>query len=112
MSQPCSDTGDRITPVLDLRLGLRVQAIRVDYAPGGHTPGTHRHPPGAYVYVIDGADSMGLENEPPRVLHAGDTFYEPPGALHSVSSNASQTQPVCLVAFLVVAAGQQAAVAG
>src|ERR671933_411864 len=35
--------------------GLWVQAIRVDYEPGGFTPATHRHPAGAYVYVIDGS---------------------------------------------------------
>ena len=111
MGRPYSETGDRITPVLDLPLDLRVQAIRVDYAPGGHTAGTHRHPPGAYVYVIDGAVAMGLENESPRVLHAGDTFYEPSGVLHSVSANASGTEPASLIAVLVVPAGQQAAVA-
>ena len=89
---PHSDTGERVTPVLDFpfRDGLAVQAIRVDYEPGGFTRGTHRHPAGAYVYVIDGSVMFGLDDREPVVLKAGESFYEPPGALHSVSRNASQ----------------------
>src|SRR3954449_6420346 len=53
---PLSGTCERVTPVLDFpsRDGLSVQAIRVDYEPGGFTGATRRHPAGAYVYVIDG----------------------------------------------------------
>jgi NADPH:quinone reductase-like Zn-dependent oxidoreductase len=42
---PHSDTGERVTPVLDFpsRDGLVVNAIRVDYEPAGYTRGTHRH---------------------------------------------------------------------
>ena len=36
-------------------LGGRVNAVRVDYEPGGYTRGTHRHSAGAYVYVIEGS---------------------------------------------------------
>src|SRR3954471_1989130 len=38
---PHTDTGERVTPVLDFpsRDGLAVQAIRVDYAPGGFARG-------------------------------------------------------------------------
>ena len=54
---PLCGTGERVTPVLDFpsRDRMSVQAIRVDYEPGGFTRGTHRHPSGAYVYVIDGS---------------------------------------------------------
>ena len=53
---PESDTGEHVTPVLDFpsRDGLAVQAVRVDYEPGGFSR-VHRHPAGAYVYVIDGS---------------------------------------------------------
>ena len=66
-----------------------MQAIRVDYEPGGFTRGTHRHPAGAYVYVIEGSVLFGIDDGEPFVLKAGESFYEPPGALHSVSRNAS-----------------------
>jgi quercetin dioxygenase-like cupin family protein len=109
---PQSDTGERVTPVLDFPSGdgLAVQAVRVDYEPGGFTSGTHRHPAGAYVYVIEGSVLFGIENREPVVLKAGDSFYEPPGALHSVSRNASHDLPASLIAFFVLGEGESATV--
>jgi quercetin dioxygenase-like cupin family protein len=103
-----SDTGEWVTPVLDFpsRDGLVVQAIRVDYEPGGFTRGTHRHPAGAYVYVIEGSVMFGLDDREPVVLNAGESFYEPPDALHSVSRNASHTLPASLIAFFVLGEGE------
>src|SRR3954468_3533102 len=88
------------------RDGLSVQAIRVDYEPGGFTRGTHRHPAGAYVYVIDGRVEFGIDGREPVLLKAGESFYEPPGALHSVSRNASDDLPASLIAFFVLAEGE------
>jgi quercetin dioxygenase-like cupin family protein len=102
-----SDTGERVTPVLDFPAhDGRVNAIRVDYEPGGYTYGTHRHPAGAYVYVIEGSVMFGLDHDDPIVLHAGESFYEPPDALHSVSRNASEELPASLIAFFVLADGE------
>ncbi len=105
---PESDTGETVTDVLHLpwRDGLFVHAIRVDYGPGGFTRGAHRHPPGAYVYVIDGSVIFGIEDREPVMLKAGDSFYEPPGALHSVSRNASEELPASLIAFFVLGDGE------
>ena len=102
-----SDTGERVTDVLNLpaRDGLVVNAVRVDYEPGGFSR-VHRHPAGAYVYVIDGSVMFGLDDREPVVLNAGDPFYEPPGALHSVSRNASQELPASLIAFFVLDEGE------
>jgi quercetin dioxygenase-like cupin family protein len=107
-----SDTGERVTPVLEFpsRDGLDVQAIRVDYEPGGFTRGTHRHPAGAYVYVIEGSVIFGIEDREPVVLKAGESFYEPPGALHSVSRNASEDLPASLIAFFVLGKGESATI--
>jgi quercetin dioxygenase-like cupin family protein len=102
------DTGERGTAVLELpaRDGLAVQAIRVDYEPGGFTPGTHRDPTGAYVYVVDGSVVFGIGEDEPVVLKAGDSFYEPPGALPAVSRNASEEVPASLIAFFVLGEGE------
>jgi len=107
-----SDTGERVTSVLDFppRDGLAVQAIRVDYEPSGFTPGTHRHPAGAYVYVIEGDVLFGIDGREPVVLKAGESFYEPPGAVHSVSRNASDELPASLIAFFVLGEGESATV--
>ena len=70
---PHSDTGESVTPVLDFpsRDGLVVNAIRVDYEPAGYTRGTHRHPGGPYVYVIDDSvrrPSARPVHAPPQVV--------------------------------------------
>jgi quercetin dioxygenase-like cupin family protein len=106
MSVP--DSGEHLTQVLrhESSDGSAVEAIRVDYAPGGFTPGTHRHPSGAYVYVINGSVLFGIDGREPFLLQAGESFYEPPDALHSVSRNASEDAPASLIAFFVLAKGQ------
>ena len=104
---PDSDTGERVTDVLNLpsRDGFVVNAVRVDYEPGGFSR-VHRHPAGAYVYVIEGSVIFGIDDRGPVVLKAGDSFYEPPGALHRVSRNASQELPASLLAFFVLDEGE------
>jgi quercetin dioxygenase-like cupin family protein len=107
-----SDTGERVTPVLDFpsRDGLAVQAVRVDYEPGGFTRGTHRHPAGAYVYVIDGSVVFGIDDDEPFVLEAGESYHEPAGALHAVSRNASDEVPASMIAFFVLSQDETATV--
>jgi quercetin dioxygenase-like cupin family protein len=109
---PLSGTGERVTEVLDFpsRDGLSVQAIRVDYEPGGFTRGTHRHPAGAYVYIIDGSVEFVVGDGEPIVLRVGESFCEPPGALHSVSRNVSGDVPASLAAFFVLGDGESATV--
>jgi quercetin dioxygenase-like cupin family protein len=111
---PDTDTGERVTPVLDFpfRDGLTVNAVRVDYTPGGFTAGTHHHPAGAYVYVMDGSVLFGIDNREPILLQAGESFYEPPGALHSISRNASEDVPASIIAFFILADGETATVYG
>jgi quercetin dioxygenase-like cupin family protein len=105
LAQP--DTGERVSDVLDFpsRYG-RVHATRVDYEPAGFTSIPHRHPAGAYVYVLEGSVVFAIDDGSPIVLDAGDSFYEPPGVLHAVSRNASQTEPASLLAFFVLADGE------
>jgi quercetin dioxygenase-like cupin family protein len=104
---PDSGTGERVTTVLDVpsRDGLVVNAVRVDYEPGGCSR-AHRHPAGAYVHVIDGSVIFGIDDREPVVLEAGDSFYEPPGALHAVSRNASHELPASMLAFFVLSDGE------
>ncbi len=104
---PATDTGERVTTVLESpsRDGLIVNAVRVDYEPGGYSR-VHRHPAGAYVYVLEGSVVFGIDNGEPVTLDAGDTFYEPPGAVHSVSRNASMEEPASLLAFFVLGEGE------
>jgi len=47
----------------------------------------HRHPGSAIGYVLEGEYELGVDDQPTRVIKAGETFYEPAGCLHRVSKN-------------------------
>jgi quercetin dioxygenase-like cupin family protein len=47
----------------------------------------HRHPGSAIGYVLEGEYELGIDNQPTKVVKAGETFYEPAGCLHRVSRN-------------------------
>jgi len=62
------------------------------------------------VYVIDGTVKFAVGNGEPIVLKAGESFSEPPNALHAVSRNASEDVPASLIAFFVLGEGECATV--
>ena len=47
----------------------------------------HRHPGSAIGYVVEGEYELGVDDQPTKVVKAGETFYEPAGGLHRVSKN-------------------------
>jgi quercetin dioxygenase-like cupin family protein len=47
----------------------------------------HRHPGSAIGYVVEGEYELGIDDQPTRVIKAGETFHEPIGCLHRVSRN-------------------------
>lgn len=83
--------------------GKSVKAVVVDYAPGGASP-SHEHAKSAfiYAYVVSGAVESQVNDGDKQIYHAGQSFFEEPGALHRVSRNASKTQPAKLLAVFVV----------
>jgi len=88
-------------PLADLP-GREMRMTLLDREPGNASP-MHRHPGHhTFGYVIEGTYELGVGGGTTRILHAGDTFYEMPGELHSVSRNASATERlkilVCMVA--------------
>jgi quercetin dioxygenase-like cupin family protein len=89
--------------------GKSLIAVVVDYPPGGASP-PHTHAKSAfiYAYVVSGALESQVNDGPRRVYHAGESFYEPPGASHLVSRNASATEPAKLLAVFVVDTGDKA----
>jgi quercetin dioxygenase-like cupin family protein len=62
------------------------------------------------VYVIDASVMFGIGGREPVLSTAGDSFSEPPGALHSVSRNASEEVPASLIAFFVLGDGEDTTV--
>ncbi|REE18955.1 quercetin dioxygenase-like cupin family protein [Paraburkholderia sp. BL27I4N3] len=81
--------------------GKTMTALVVDYAPGGKsTP--HRHGQAFVVgYVLSGAIRSRVNDGAERVYHAGEHWTEKPGVHHTVSENASDTEPARLLAIFV-----------
>jgi quercetin dioxygenase-like cupin family protein len=80
--------------------GKEVLVSTVTYPPGGSSP-PHRHDAQVFVYVLQGELLMQVQGGPKVSLKPGDTFYESPTDVHSVSANASQTAPATFVVFIV-----------
>ena len=76
----------------------------VDFAPG-EVSQPHRHNADVFVYVLEGSVVTQVKGSSPQTVHAGGVFYESPTDVHSVSRNASETQPAKLLVFYVKAKG-------
>ncbi|MCM3880026.1 MAG: cupin domain-containing protein [Vicinamibacterales bacterium] len=84
--------------------GWEVSVSHVDYAPG-RVGSPHRHPGFTLAYVLEGAVIAKVTGQEERTYTAGQMFYEPPGSVHEVSRNASQTQPAKLLALIFAKKG-------
>jgi quercetin dioxygenase-like cupin family protein len=82
--------------------GKSLIANEVSYAPGEASP-AHTHGPVAfiYAYVISGAIESKVNDGEARIYHAGESFSEPPGAMHWICRNASKTEPAKFLAVFV-----------
>src|ERR1700754_5152468 len=83
--------------------GKSLQAVTVSYPPGAKSA-PHHHAKSAFImaYVISGAIRSQLEGQPARVYQAGETWSEAPGAHHTISENASATEPAELLAVFLL----------
>jgi quercetin dioxygenase-like cupin family protein len=61
-------------------------AVEVTLGPG-QAGAPHRHPGPAFGYVLEGEYEWAIDDQPARILKAGETFYEPGGCLHRVTRN-------------------------
>lgn len=86
--------------------GKQLLALEVSYPPGASTP-SHRHPESAFIfaYVLSGEIESVVNDEQPRIYHAGESWHETPGSHHRVSRNASKTKPAKLLAVFVAESG-------
>src|SRR5690349_11213440 len=86
--------------------GKSLVGVTVSYPPGAKSA-AHHHAKSAFImaYVISGAIRSQVEGEPARVYHAGETWSEAPGAHHTISENASTTEPAELLAVFLVDTG-------
>ena len=82
--------------------------VEVTYPPGTGSP-AHLHVNGVMAFVVEGAIASKVGDEPERTFRAGEAWWEPPGAIHRVSRNASPTEPATLLAIYIAPRGATAA---
>jgi quercetin dioxygenase-like cupin family protein len=102
LAQPAAGGVQQILsqPLADLP-GREVRMLLIERPPGGGSP-PHRHPGHhTFGYVVEGTYEFAIDGQPPRLLKAGDTFYEPPTAIHSTSRNPSTDQALKMIVFMV-----------
>ena len=99
--QVAGGAGQLLTqPLADLP-GREVRISLLDREPGSSSA-RHRHPGHhTFGYVIEGTYEFGINGEPSRTLKAGETFYEPPTAVHSTSRNPSTDHRTKILVFMV-----------
>jgi quercetin dioxygenase-like cupin family protein len=83
--------------------GKSMRGVLVEYEPGGTSP-AHLHPKSAFIYatVLEGSIKSQVNDGPITTYRAGESWSESPGDRHSVSENASATEPARLLAVFVV----------
>ena len=90
--------------------GREVRITLLDLMPGHASP-PHRHPNHhVFGYIVDGTYEWKIDDGPAKTFKPGEAFYEPPGALHAVSRNASATDRAKVVVFMVADAKQPSTV--
>ncbi|MEV4517665.1 cupin domain-containing protein [Dactylosporangium sp. NPDC049525] len=75
--------------------GAHAMTVVVEYPPGDPGAPPHRHTGPAFGYVLDGEMVFEIEGEPPRVVRAGEAFWEPGGdVIHYQDGNNLADVPV------------------
>ena len=106
-SAMAADKNAKVTLVYEHALpnvpGKSIKGVLVEYGPGGSSP-AHTHPKSAFIYatVLEGAIRSSVNDGPVVTYRTGQSFSEMPGDRHSVSENASKTEPAKLLAVFVV----------
>ncbi|MGH8218799.1 MAG: cupin domain-containing protein [Steroidobacteraceae bacterium] len=80
--------------------GKEVLMSVIEVPPGASSP-PHRHYAQVFVYILQGTMIMQVKGGPRVTLGPGQTFYESPTDIHTVSANASKTEPAKFLAILI-----------
>ena len=99
---------ETVTPVMSQSVpeatGRKVLMLTVEYKPGQASE-PHRHPGSIFAYVLEGHVVSQLDGSATKTYGPGESWYEPPGAHHVVSKNASSTEPAKLLVFAIAEDG-------
>lgn len=84
-----------------------IVVLEVRYPPGASSA-SHRHNAHTIVYVLEGTVIMQVAGGERRTLTAGQVFHENPNDIHSVSMNASETEPARILVYFLKEKGAPA----
>ena len=68
-------------PIVAAPEPARVRAVKVTFEPGARTA-WHTHPLGQTLHLISGVGLIGLRDDHPKIINAGDTVWIPPNEEH------------------------------
>ena len=95
---------ETVTPVVSKDLagvsGKEVLMYTVDFPPGYSSP-VHRHNAQVFLYVLEGSMVTQVKGGKEITLTPGQSYYEDPNDIHTVSRNASSTKPTKFLVVLV-----------
>jgi quercetin dioxygenase-like cupin family protein len=95
---------ETITPLISKGLagvsGKDVLMYTVDFPPGYSSP-VHRHNAQLFLYVLEGSIVTQVKGGKEITLTPGQIYFEDPNDIHTVSRNASSTQPAKFLVFMV-----------
>ncbi len=91
-------------PLTALPDNAELLVLEVNLEPGQESA-PHRHNGYVFVYVLEGRVNMQVAGGKIVSLAAGQTFYENPDDIHTVSQNASDTEPAKFLAYIIKAVG-------
>jgi quercetin dioxygenase-like cupin family protein len=86
----------------------QVMTMVVKWPPGDLGLAPHRHPGGpCFGYVLEGEMVFELDGAPPRVIKAGEAFWEPGGdVIHYQDGNNRTDIPLRYLVTMIMAPGQ------
>jgi len=87
--------------------GAHVMTAVVEFPPSDPGSPPHRHSGPAFGYVLEGEMVFELEGAAPRVLHAGEAFWEPGGdVIHYQDGNNRDDVPVRFTVTMICEPGK------
>jgi len=84
---------------------LEIPPKSAEQAPASDPHAGHTHPGSVYVYVVKGSIRFGIEGQPAQVLRAGESAFEPAGAIHTILESTSTAKPASAIAVMIVPDG-------
>jgi len=84
--------------------GWETRLYLIEYPPGADGSG-HHHPAVGLGYMLSGTILSAFGDEPPTAIREGESFVDTAHEVHTVSRNASKTEPLRFVIAYTVRHG-------